>query len=58
MVIRGPHNTKIHAELDSLYQKTPKMTYCTSFSDNYLEKCDFSKMASGGHLGYCYLGAS
>ena len=43
MVIRGPHNAKIHAELDSSYQKTSKMTYCTTFSDNYLEKLGFQR---------------
>ena len=58
MVIRGPHNAKIHAELDSSYQKTCKMTYCTVFRDSYLEKVRLSRMASGGHLGYGYLGAS
>ena len=45
---------KIHAELDSSYQKTSKMTYCITFSDNYLEKFGFP---SGGHLGNCYLGS-
>ena len=41
--IRGPHNAKIHAELDSSYRKTTKMTYCTSFSDNNLEKSGFPR---------------
>ena len=41
MVIRGPHNAKIHAELDSSYRKTSKTKYCKTFSDNYLEKLGF-----------------
>ena len=41
MIIRGPHNAKIHAELDSSYQNPSKMTYCTTFIDNYLEKLGF-----------------
>ena len=43
MVIRGSHNAKIHAEFDSSYQKTSKMTYCTTFSNNYLEKLGFPR---------------
>ena len=51
MVIWGPQNAKLLAEMDSSYQKTSKMTYCTTFCDNYL-KSKFSKMPSGGHLGF------
>ena len=36
--VRGPHIAKIHAELDSSHQKISNITYCTTFSDNYLEK--------------------
>ena len=43
MVIRGPHNAKLHAELDFSNQKICKMTYCTVFCDNYLEKLGFPK---------------
>ena len=43
MLIRDPNNAKIDAELDSSYQKTLKMTYCTTFSDNYLEKIGFPR---------------
>ena len=43
MVIRGPHNAKIHAGLDTSYQKTTKMAYCTTFSDDNLEKCGFPR---------------
>ena len=43
MVIRGPHNAKIYAELDSSYQNPSKMTYCTKFSDNFLEKLGFPR---------------
>ena len=43
MVVPGPHNSKIHAELDSSYQNPSKMTYCTTFSDNYLEVLGFPR---------------
>ena len=43
MVILGPHNANMHAELDSSYQKTSKMSYCTTFSDNNLEKLVFPR---------------
>ena len=37
MVIWAPQNGKLLAEMDSSYQKTSKMTYCTTFCDNYLK---------------------
>ena len=37
MVIWGPKNAKLLAEMDSSYQKTSKMAYCTTFCDNYLK---------------------
>ena len=37
MVIWGPQNAKLLAEMDSSYQKTSKMTYCTTFCDIYLK---------------------
>ena len=43
MVIPGHYNAKIHVELDSSYQKTCKMTYCTVFCDNYLEMLGFPR---------------
>ena len=43
MVMPGPRNAKIHTELDSAYQKTSKMTHCTTLSDNYLEKLRFPR---------------
>ena len=39
----GPYNANLHAELDSSYQQTSKMTYCTTFGDNYLEKLGFPR---------------
>ena len=51
MVILGPQNTKLLAEMDFSYQKTSETTYCTTFCDNYL-KSKFSKMQAGGHLGF------
>ena len=41
MVIWGAQNAKPLAEMDSLYQKTSKTTYCTTFWDNYLKKFVF-----------------
>ena len=38
VVIRGPHNAKLRTGLDSSYQKTSKMTYCTTFCSNNLKK--------------------
>ena len=58
MVIQGPNNAKIHAELDSSYQKNSKMIYCTTFSDDYLERSGFPRLHWGGHLGNGYLGTS
>ena len=37
MVIWGPQNAKLLAEMDYSYQKTSKTTYCTTFCDNYLK---------------------
>ena len=37
MAILGPQNAKLLAEMDFSYQKTSKMTYCTTFCDNYLK---------------------
>ena len=43
MVIGGNHKAKIHAELDSSYENPSKMTYSTTFSDNYSEKFGFPR---------------
>ena len=37
MVIWGPQNAKLLAEMDSSYQKTSKIAYCTTFCDTYLK---------------------
>ena len=37
MVIWGPQNEKLLAEMDSSYKKTSKTTYCTTFCYNYLK---------------------
>ena len=50
-IILGPKIAKLHAELDSFRQKTSKTTCCTTFCAFYL-RSDFSKMPSGGHLGF------
>ena len=34
MVILGPQNAELLAEMDSSYQKTSKTTYCTKFCGN------------------------
>ena len=56
MVIRGPYTAKIHTESDSSYQQTYKMTHCTTFSDNYLEKLGFPCLHLAAILNMVMLG--
>ena len=43
--------------LDSPYQKTSKMTYCATFSDNYLEKLGFPRWHMAAILDMVILGS-
>ena len=58
MVIQGPHNAKLHAELDYSYQNPSKMTICTTFSDKYLEKLGFPRWHLTAILDMVILGTS
>ena len=51
LVIRGPHNAKVHAKLDSSYQKTSKMTLYSIQLQFFLEKFGFPRWHLATILG-------